>query len=492
MLPPGASLRYLKTDTKDCLKAHKQGSTSVCRLLRNLPRFSQATDQQILSSKVTLQEVQFALARDYGYRSWTELVSHIESQRRPSEVATATTGRALLPNAGSFENSDSTLSHLRSIRYVLEYHGEAVDWDWLMGVSGEAFCYYFHPVGTYLTQHVHSWDVANAALEAHGYAGRWTTPAFTNDVAELLAPFRTEIAKGNPVIAPGIVPHLDGIHSRCDHWYTVVGVDMAAGKVIVAGHGQDLSETVLPTGDAGPDGPHPCWYGIIRTFAPGSNGHYGPDRPLFVTRRTGQPRARAVVAADAVKQGVALAKEESTCAIAGWGRGTYLAGHKALRALRDTVAKAEGDGLAEFQNRNPTGEEPFRGFADELEFLRLLSDRRRSAAGFLEQARELWQDAESRRLSSAAEHFRQSSREALAAFNVRYGNLEEHDRVKRMSAEASAQDAGNPVWNAYWARADAALADKQKRQEMVAHLDQVLKHESAAVAEIESVLPSLR
>ena len=75
LLPSNASLRYVKTEAKDILKGHKQGSPSICRLLRNLRRFDQAPDQQILQSKVSLQEVQFALAMDYGFSSWANLTS---------------------------------------------------------------------------------------------------------------------------------------------------------------------------------------------------------------------------------------------------------------------------------------------------------------------------------------------------------------------------------------------------------------------------------
>jgi hypothetical protein len=132
LLPPNASLRYVKTEAKDCLKAHKQGSASVCRVLRNLNRFGQVADDEILSSKVTLQDVQFALAMDYGFKSWTELASDIESRTPSLQESTQGDGRAVLPNAKSFENCDSTLSHLRAVRCVLEYHGEAVDWNWLI------------------------------------------------------------------------------------------------------------------------------------------------------------------------------------------------------------------------------------------------------------------------------------------------------------------------------------------------------------------------
>ena len=37
-----------------------------------------------------------------------------------------------------------------------------------MAGSGEAFCYYYHPDGTFLSAMVHSYDVMNAALGLYG------------------------------------------------------------------------------------------------------------------------------------------------------------------------------------------------------------------------------------------------------------------------------------------------------------------------------------
>jgi len=78
-LPPKPSLRYLKEEAKDLLKAHHRRDTTVCPTLRLLRRLRDATDQQIMSAEVQLHEAQFALAMDYGFPSWDALVEKVKS-----------------------------------------------------------------------------------------------------------------------------------------------------------------------------------------------------------------------------------------------------------------------------------------------------------------------------------------------------------------------------------------------------------------------------
>ncbi len=79
-LPSRPSLEQLKKQAKDLLKAHRAGDASF-RLLRNLHRFTDSTDADILAAKLTLAEVQFALAIDYGFTSWSELKSHVTDRQ---------------------------------------------------------------------------------------------------------------------------------------------------------------------------------------------------------------------------------------------------------------------------------------------------------------------------------------------------------------------------------------------------------------------------
>ena len=77
-LSPRPDLKQMKRQAQELLKAQQAGDRSVCPALRLLPRLSGMTDEEILSADVGLQEAQHALAKDYGFRTWTELKQHVE------------------------------------------------------------------------------------------------------------------------------------------------------------------------------------------------------------------------------------------------------------------------------------------------------------------------------------------------------------------------------------------------------------------------------
>ena len=72
-LPARLSLRYLREEAKDLLKAKRSGDASCCPTLRKLRRFARSSDPDILAADIRLQEVQFALALDYGFADWGHL-----------------------------------------------------------------------------------------------------------------------------------------------------------------------------------------------------------------------------------------------------------------------------------------------------------------------------------------------------------------------------------------------------------------------------------
>jgi len=76
-LPPKASLRFLQKEAKDLLKAHKDGDAAVCGLLKPLPKFAKASDDDVLAADVSLQEAQHALALSYDFKGWKELKRHV-------------------------------------------------------------------------------------------------------------------------------------------------------------------------------------------------------------------------------------------------------------------------------------------------------------------------------------------------------------------------------------------------------------------------------
>ena len=397
-------------------------------------------------------------------------------------------GKVSIEGVKNFTNDHSGLSHLRAIACVLEFHGESVDFDRLMGISGEAFCYYYHPDGTFLSEFVHSWDIANAALGPYGYEGVWRSEP-THDVTPALEAIQSEIEQGRLVIAPGIMPADDGIHSLCGRWFVVSRIDLPSKRVQVLGSENGPVEVSLPKGDDPRPEPHPRWYGICRTFE-GMDGHYGPkyaDNPILLVKEVGPPKGEKEVVLTSLKRAVDLAREQSTTSRYGWGAGVYLGGYTALQRLHDDLLAAQGNSVEEFEKLNPVKGDPFRGLFDELGHLKLLSDRRRSAARFMElAARHLPESARSH-LAAAAQNFERSSAEALKAFEIRYGSAKELDRMEKFILAGTHGD-DNPEWVAYWKRADEALATRKQREAMAAHLTEVLRHEKAAIAEIEKVL----
>jgi type IV pilus assembly protein PilB len=79
-IPTNPSVRFLQKEAKDILNTHKAGNKSCCPTLRYHFRFSRASDADILGAKLTLQEVQHALALDYGFKSWKELKGKVEAE----------------------------------------------------------------------------------------------------------------------------------------------------------------------------------------------------------------------------------------------------------------------------------------------------------------------------------------------------------------------------------------------------------------------------
>ena len=76
-LPNSPSLKHLKNEAREILKAHNAQNVSCCETLRNLRRFEDRSEAHILDSDVKLADVQYALALDYGFDSWASLKDHV-------------------------------------------------------------------------------------------------------------------------------------------------------------------------------------------------------------------------------------------------------------------------------------------------------------------------------------------------------------------------------------------------------------------------------
>ena len=78
-LPPRPNLDQLKHQAKDVLKAHHAGDAPACGVLRRVPKLAGASDAELLAAAVTLNDAQFALAQEYGFKNWGALKRHMES-----------------------------------------------------------------------------------------------------------------------------------------------------------------------------------------------------------------------------------------------------------------------------------------------------------------------------------------------------------------------------------------------------------------------------
>ncbi|MEK7476258.1 MAG: phosphotransferase [Candidatus Coatesbacteria bacterium] len=80
-LPAKPSLEQLKKQAKDLLAAHADRLPTCLPVLRQLHKFKDADDQAVFSAPLKLADVQFALAMDYGFTTWDDLVRHVEGRQ---------------------------------------------------------------------------------------------------------------------------------------------------------------------------------------------------------------------------------------------------------------------------------------------------------------------------------------------------------------------------------------------------------------------------
>lgn len=78
-LPSNPNLDHLKYQAKDLLREHAARSQQAAQRIREFhPRFTKSADAEIFHAKLRLADAQLAIAREYGFPSWTRLKRHIE------------------------------------------------------------------------------------------------------------------------------------------------------------------------------------------------------------------------------------------------------------------------------------------------------------------------------------------------------------------------------------------------------------------------------
>jgi len=136
-LPPRPSLRFLQEQAKDLLKAQRYRDAAACPTLRLLRRFNNASDAEILSSRVALHEAQFALAMDYGLPSWAELrrqVRGAQPEKPYSLEAVLLRSRQEVPE---YAGAGVPLAVVAALNHA----GEDIDYMDFVAASGWAFSF---------------------------------------------------------------------------------------------------------------------------------------------------------------------------------------------------------------------------------------------------------------------------------------------------------------------------------------------------------------
>jgi GNAT superfamily N-acetyltransferase len=118
-LPKEPNLDHFKHEAKAILKSHRDGDPSICNVLRQLHRFSDASDASILSEAVKLTEVQFAVSLDYGFQSWEQMKQVVSAFRLKSKLEAAKDYETFMELTGANEKS-FTKKHYGEVRDFLD------------------------------------------------------------------------------------------------------------------------------------------------------------------------------------------------------------------------------------------------------------------------------------------------------------------------------------------------------------------------------------
>ena len=96
-LPDRPSLENLKKRAKYVHKMVKAGEAgSVARVKEHLPRLSAIPEAEVPDAGVTLQEVHYVIAVEYGYAKWSELVADIGKEDSTANLMRRLFGRPRL------------------------------------------------------------------------------------------------------------------------------------------------------------------------------------------------------------------------------------------------------------------------------------------------------------------------------------------------------------------------------------------------------------
>ena len=376
---------------------------------------------------------------------------------------------------------------LLALRDCLAFEGVDVDWNDLLGYSGDAFgCDSMH----YYSVRTH--DVLTAGARAFGFNGEWSF----DEEDPPFASVRDALASGRPVTASG------GFGTSCLYFPVVIGEDRAGARFLVAGIGEKPKWAPTPA----QDGVLGRWNGQS-PWATGARKRGGivvnwQRSPRFILKgRAGRPTVRERLT-NALRLGVASYRaaplemhwgaERWTCAL---GRG-YLA--KWPNQLRNWARELRERGPVDPNNGDP----PRPGYFNPI----AVSVRRRAAAAFLRKHETEMPSPARPHLEKAAEHYDDSVRAAESIFERLYAveQVRDSDWYGKLcvrfylgegkgEAQAVAQYAkDNPELFAARAavtgRISQTFADDAAIEEACRLAGEILKSDDAAIAQIERAL----
>lgn len=249
-LPDRPNLEYLRKEAKDLLKAQRAGEQTVCDTLRQLHRFAQASDTEILAADLSLHEAQSALARDYGFASWPQLTANVAAMiRQPDQDRRSR--QVVIPGVPHANFDIHWDMPVRAMGALLHFRGIGANSDELLAISGDAFalCHASHWQGTaYLGTPTN--PIRNLA-EGYGFHYDSTHAGPTGPLihrqslderlaltGKVLQQLHAEIDAGRPVLVAGAEAH-------CGSMSLIVGYDQDRTWLCHVGDGRPYRWTPL-------------------------------------------------------------------------------------------------------------------------------------------------------------------------------------------------------------------------------------------------------
>jgi hypothetical protein len=139
--PVRFNLTQLKKQAKELLKAHRAGDPCVSSVLHRLPRFAKAMPPEILAADVTLNDMQFALAKEHGFENWAHLKRYVEgAEPRPVSQRKTESGTVWITNVpmlGWGQGRDCTF--IGALEAAMAGSDDPWSYAELMGFSGLGF-----------------------------------------------------------------------------------------------------------------------------------------------------------------------------------------------------------------------------------------------------------------------------------------------------------------------------------------------------------------